>query len=319
MRVNKVMLKGLGILTFSLMIATQSVVAQPSTVSSSSAREVQTNTQTRQSFILKSKYTAQDYLIQISIPDRAAPVEGFPVLYVLDGNAAFESAANIAKSVGAGANRLGLSPVVIVAVGYPDQNTFDVQKRALDYTPKTSAEFQAQAKYQYGGADQFIQFLDKELKPTISSRIKVNAQQQSLFGHSFGGLFALHTFFSKPQTFQRYIAASPSLWFDNYALLNRQAEWLKNKSNTTQNMMLMTTVGTQELGKGPAADPDAFKKQNDFYQNFKEQHTKQFSFWHFQHPAEQHLTNMYASLPKAILLAGCQTQRCAALFDEPKP
>ncbi len=314
------MLKRLGILTFSLMIATQSVIAQPSTASSSSAREVQeNNTQTRQSFILKSKYTAQDYLIQISIPDRAAPVEGFPVLYVLDGNAAFESAANIAKSVGAGANRLGLSPVVIVAVGYPDQNTFDVQKRALDYTPKTSAEFQAQAKYQYGGADQFIQFLDKELKPAISSRIKVNAQQQSLFGHSFGGLFALHTFFSKPQTFQRYIAASPSLWFDNYALLNRQAEWLKNQANTTQNVMLMTTVGTQELGKGPAADPDALKKQNDFYQNFKDQHSKQFSFWHFQHPAEQHLTNMYASLPKAILLAGCQTERCAALFDETKP
>lgn len=313
------MLKRLGILTFSLMIATQSMIAQPSTASSSSVREVQANTQTRQSFILKSKYTVQEYLIQISIPDRAAPVEGFPVLYVLDGNATFESAANIAKSVGAGANRLGLSPVVIIAVGYPDQNTFDVQKRALDYTPKTSAEFQAQAKYQYGGADQFIQFLDKELKPAINSRIKVNAQQQSLFGHSFGGLFALHTFFSKPQTFQRYIAASPSLWFDNYALLNRQAEWLKNKTNTTQNVMLMTTVGTQELGKGPAADPDALKKQNDFYQNFKDQHSKQFSFWHFQHPAEQHLTNMYASLPKAILLAGCQTERCAALFDEPKP
>ncbi|MEB6665491.1 alpha/beta hydrolase-fold protein [Acinetobacter vivianii] len=313
------MLKRLGILTFSLMIATQSVIAQPSTASSSSVREVQANTQTRQSFILKSKYTAQEYLIQISTPDRTAPVEGFPVLYVLDGNAAFESAANIAKSVGAGANRLGLNPVVIVAVGYPDQNTFDVQKRALDYTPKTSAEFQAQAKYQYGGADQFIQFLDKELKPAISSRIKVNAQQQSLFGHSFGGLFALHTFFSKPQTFQRYIAASPSLWFDNYALLNRQAEWLKNQANTTQNVMLMTTVGTQELGKGPVADPNALKKQNDFYQNFKDQHSKQFSFWHFKHPAEQHLTNMYASLPKAILLAGCQTERCAALFDEPKP
>ncbi|WDZ49665.1 alpha/beta hydrolase-fold protein [Acinetobacter vivianii] len=313
------MLKRLGILTFSLMIATQSVIAQPSTASSSSVREVQANTQTRQSFILKSKYTAQEYLIQISTPDRTAPVEGFPVLYVLDGNAAFESAANIAKSVGAGANRLGLSPVVIVAVGYPDQNTFDVQKRALDYTPKTSAEFQAQAKYQYGGADQFIQFLDKELKPAISSRIKVNAQQQSLFGHSFGGLFALHTFFTKPQTFQRYIAASPSLWFDNYVLLNRQAEWLKNQAHTTQNVMLMTTVGTQELGKGPAADADALKKQNDFYQNFKDQHSKQFSFWHFQHPAEQHLTNMYASLPKAILLAGCQTERCAVLFDEPKP
>lgn len=317
MGVNKVMCKHLGILTFSLAISTQAVLAQPSAPARS--EPPQASTQTRQSFILKSKYTSHDYLIQVAIPNAAIPAEGFPVLYVLDGNAAFDSAANIVKSVGGGANRLGLSPVAIVAIGYPEQSTFDVEKRALDYTPQTSAEFQKQAKYTYGGADQFIQFIEKELKPAIQTKIKVNSQQQSLFGHSFGGLFVLHTLFSKPHTFQRYIAASPSLWFDHYVLLDKQNAWLKNNANTTQNMMLMTTVGTQELGKGPAAAPDALKKQKEFYQNFKEQHAEQLSYWHFQHPAEQHLTNMYASLPKAILLAGCQMQRCAALFDEPKP
>lgn len=70
-----------------------------------------------------------------------------------------------------------------------------MQKRAYDYTPKPSAEFQAQGKYKYGGADQFIAFLNSELKPEIAKQFPINSQQQSLYGHSFGGLFVLYHFF----------------------------------------------------------------------------------------------------------------------------
>jgi hypothetical protein len=43
-----------------------------------------------------------------------------------------------------------------------------------------------------------------------------------------------------------------------------------------------------------------------------------FPVLELQHPAEQHLTNLYASLPKAIMLAGCIDHKsCSALFDEP--
>lgn len=311
------MIKQFGILTFSLLIGTTLSFAQPTSTSTNKQHlKVQTNIQ--QSFEISSKYTKHDYLIQISVPTGEAPSAGFPVLYVLDGNATFDSTANIGKSISSAANRLSLSPVAIVAIGYPKQSTFDVEKRALDYTPKASAEFQKQAKYSYGGADQFIQFIEKELKPAIQTKIKVNPQQQSLFGHSFGGLFVLHTVMTHPETFQRYIAASPSLWFDNYALLNRQADWLNNKANKVQNTMLMTTVGTHEHGRSPTPDAESLQKQNNFYQNFNQQRSKHFLFWNYQHPAEQHLTNLYASLPKAIMLAGCIDHKsCSAFFDEP--
>ena len=311
------MIKQFGILTFSLLICIPLSFAQPkSTSTNKQSLKAQSNIQ--QSFEITSNYTKHDYLIQISVPAGEEPSEGFPVLYVLDGNATFDSATNIAKSMGNAANRLGLSPVAIVAIGYPKQSTFDVEKRALDYTPKASAEFQKQAKYNYGGADQFIQFIEKELKPAIQTKIKVNTRQQSLFGHSFGGLFVLHTFMTHPETFQRYIAASPSLWFDNYALLNRQVDWLNNKANKVQNIMLMATVGTHERRKETQPNEDSTQMQYDFYQNFNQQRSKQFLFWKFQHPAEQHLTNLYASLPKAIMLTGCIDHKsCSALFDEP--
>ena len=311
------MIKQFGILTFSLLIGTTLSFAQPTSTSTNKQHlKVQTNIQ--QSFEISSRYAKHDYLIQISVPTGEAPSEGFPVLYVLDGNATFDSAANIAKSIGSAANRLGLSPVAIVAIGYPKQSTFDVEKRALDYTPEASTEFQKQAKYSYGGADQFIQFIEKELKPAIQTKIKVNPQQQSLFGHSFGGLFVLHTVMTHPETFQRYIAASPSLWFDNYALLNRQVDWLNNKVNKVQNTMLMTTVGTHEHGRSPTPYAESLQKQNNFYQDFNQQRSKHFLFWNYRHPAEQHLTNLYASLPKAIMLAGCIDHKsCSALFDKP--
>ncbi len=309
------MLKHFSILALAIITSIHSASAQPTLVNKK-INDSFTKTENKQSFILKSKYTSHEYLIQVALPTTNIPQEGFPVLYLLDGNASFGSAANIAKSVGASANKLGLSPVAVVAIGYPNQSTFDVEKRALDYTPKASAKFQSEAKYKYGGADQFFQFIEKELKPEIESRINVNTKQQSLFGHSFGGLFVLHTIFAQPQSFQRYIAASPSLWFDDYVLLEKQNDWL-NKKDKTEPMMLMTTVGTHEHRKNAIPDLQSQQKQNHFYQNFKNQRTQQFLYWDFKHPAEQHLTNMYASLPKAIMLAGCQLESCANLFDEP--
>ncbi|EMF0711862.1 alpha/beta hydrolase, partial [Acinetobacter baumannii] len=41
-------------------------------------------------------------------------------------------------------------------------------------------------------------------------------------------------------------------------------------------------------------------------------------YWHFNNPAEQHITNLYASLPKALMFASCQNlESCKSLFDEP--
>ncbi|MET0427971.1 MAG: alpha/beta hydrolase-fold protein, partial [Microvirga sp.] len=44
------------------------------------------------------------------------------------------------------------------------------------------------------------------------------------FGHSFGGLFALHTLFTRPALFQTIIAASPTIHWDDSALLRQEAK-----------------------------------------------------------------------------------------------
>ena len=79
----------------------------------------------------------------------------------------------------------------------------------------------------------------------------------------------------------------------------------------------MTTVGTHKQRKSAIQNDASIPKQNDFYQNFNKHRSAQFFFWNYKHPAEQHITNLYASLPKAVMLARCQTQNCSNLFDEP--
>ncbi len=44
-------------------------------------------------------------------------------------------------------------------------------------------------------------FLNSELKPTIAKQFPINSQQQSLYGHSFGGLLVLYHFFKSQMHF----------------------------------------------------------------------------------------------------------------------
>ena len=53
--------------------------------------------------------------------------------------------------------------------------------------------------------------------------------------------------FSKPTAFQRYFAASPSLWFDQGMLFRELEQWQSQKQTVFP--MLMTTVGTNEQGE----------------------------------------------------------------------
>ena len=270
---------------------------------------------TIQQFEMTSKYTPNTYFIQVYIPYTPAPKSGYPVLYMLDGNAVFNSASSIAQSLGGGSDKMGLDPIVIVTIGYPSETQFSGQQRALDYTPLPKSDSQRDERYQYGGADNFLKFIQNELKPRIQQGIQINTQQQTLFGHSFGGLFTLNTLFKYPQSFNRYIAASPSLWFDQNVLSKELQQFKDKKTEPKTPILVMTTVGTAEgRGRPPrGAQPSS----SNFFEDFKTLKSDRLHYWHFNHPAEQHITNMYASLPKAILFAACNsTENCEKLFDE---
>ncbi|MEH2922601.1 alpha/beta hydrolase [Samsonia erythrinae] len=146
------------------------------------------------------------YRVFIALPRQPAPEGGYPVLYMLDGNAQFPFAVNSYNTAN------GRAPL-IVAIGYPIDQPYDMYSRTRDYTPPTTP---VDPDFSMGGeAEAFYQFLQTKVKPWVEANYSINREKQTLAGHSFGGLFTLYTLFNHTDAFQRYVAASPSIWWGN--------------------------------------------------------------------------------------------------------
>jgi len=93
-----------------------------------------------------------------------------------------------------------------------------------------------------GGADNFLTFFEKELFPYVEDNYPT-APYRLLAGHSLGGLFTIHTFVNHNDMFQGYMAASPSLWWNNGKLVAKAAAFLKN--NKTSENSLFVSMGNE--------------------------------------------------------------------------
>ncbi len=190
------------------------------------------------------------YQIMVSRPAEPPPPGGYPVLYVLDGEDNFPIAAATAQRLARYAPRSEVWPGLVVAVGNGGQ-----ARRAHDYTPAAEgAVGRGGQAHATGGADAFLVFLAEELKPAVAARYPADPKRQTLFGHSYGGLFVLHALFSRPELFQTYVAASPSIWFGDGAVIAGERVLADRLRGGGLSPVLLLTVGDRE-GGGPASAP----------------------------------------------------------------
>ncbi len=176
-----------------------------------------------ETLIMSSEDGKRHYKIQIGTPNRPAPARGHPVIYMVDGNAAMASIdVDDLKAISA------LSAPVLVAIGYDPDARPDVLARAFDYPPPVTengvskpVEVRGRSG---GGADIFLDYIETHIKPAVEEREPIDRSRQTLWGHSYGGLFALHTLFTHPDLYQRYVAGDPSLWwYDGILVKTAQA------------------------------------------------------------------------------------------------
>lgn len=178
-------------------------------------------------FELDSADGGRRYRVQLAVPRAAPPPSGFPVLYLLDGNAAFAALTQAQLASMAAQD----PPLVIAAIGYATDLRFDLAARTYDYTPpvpeggvaSAAASADAARGRRTGGADVFLDLIETRIKPAVETRTTIDLARQSLWGHSYGGLFVLHTLLNRPKAFQTYIAADPSLWWADGFILRDNA------------------------------------------------------------------------------------------------
>lgn len=190
------------------------------------------------------------YRIFVSVPDKPAPPAGYGVLYVLDGNAMFLTAMEAVRAMERRPDVPRDLATVVVGIGYPDGVDVGVA-RTLDLTPPGSGSPRVTAAS--GGADAFLDFIEGTLKPRIGALAPVDPARQALFGHSFGGLFVLHSMLRKPDAFAVRIAASPSIWFDRGDIARRLADTLAARPPQAASLKLLLTAGEYEQALSPLA------------------------------------------------------------------
>jgi predicted alpha/beta superfamily hydrolase len=215
------------------------------------------------SFDVRSKFTGQRYRILIGLPHKAAPAGGYPVLWALDGLASFPLMEVVRPRPPAATEsaqwrqKIGEEPAgLIVAVGYASGDAIDVNARALDYTPQVTGNTGDAFSTQHGGADAFLRFLTEELRPQLARYFPMHPQKNTLFGFSYGGLFALHTLSTQPQYFQRYWAASPSLWFGESVTMKALPQRLRALQPGQGVNKVVVTVGLDEQYPASFASPE---------------------------------------------------------------
>lgn len=210
------------------------------------------------------------YRIFVSFPTTTTemPADGYPVLYVLDGNASFAAFAEARRIQ----EFYDVGKAIVVGVGYPTDKAYDT-RRLNDYTPPLldppPAQWRRLAKFKSGGRDTFLDFLTGKLRTEIGKRYKINLDRQSLFGHSLGGLFGLHALYTRPQAFQSIIAASPSQEWNEQGVLNEEREFTARLTSGKVGKMsrLMVVVGGRDIDDDPYVG-EAFAKRMELLSGY---------------------------------------------------
>ena len=161
-------------------------------------------------FTIDSKILGEKRVINVyTPPDYAKGSDRFPVLYMPDGGM-LEDFPHVVGSVTVSIANGLIRPVIVVGV----QNT----ERRRDLPGPTVVEEEQKAAPHAGGNGKFRAFLRDELKPAIEARYRTT-KESALIGESLAGLFVIETFVREPTLFDSYIAADPSLWWNEQDLV----------------------------------------------------------------------------------------------------
>ena len=205
--------------------------------------------------MLEASGSGQAYRIYIAAPAEAPPPSGFPVLYMLDANSSFLTMAQTMAvlSIWRERHRRG-------ADGDRRHRLSDragIRWRQAGFRLHASSRCRAGLSStmpiacltRWAVPSGSWDFIEGDLKPQIAREYPIDPGRQSLFGHSFGGLFALHVLFTRAACFQTYVAASPSITWGEPAITAEEARFTADATHGP--IRLLVTAGEYEQKLAP--------------------------------------------------------------------
>jgi len=226
---------------------------------------------------LPSKILAEQRDLLIHLPNNYQQNTSlsYPVLYLLDGQRNFGHAAGTLDLL----NQDGKAQeMIIVAI----KNTH----RTRDLTPTYDESYNQWGIS--GGADNFLDFIEKELIPYVNKNYRTN-NFKILSGHSLGGLLTVYALQSRPQLFQAHFAFSPSLWWHDQVIFEDAENFFTNTAQL--NNYLYLNLGNES--------GDMLSAYEQYTQLLSTHTTKGFSYNSDIDKRETHGTSALIGLPQA--------------------
>lgn len=181
-----------------------------------------------QVFDLEPSAGGEPYRIFLFIPSGSPPVSGWPLLVLTDGNATFPFACASLMTQAPYPTSTNIGWGVVAAIGYPSDEPYDGMRRSWDLTSPPGQSYppyhEGGPPVITGGADKFLAFIEHDLLPRLAEMTVIDDNQRTLFGHSFGGRFTLFSLFERPHLFSRWVAASPTIYWEESSILKYEAQ-----------------------------------------------------------------------------------------------
>lgn len=136
----------------------------------------------------------------------------YPVIYLTDGMYTFQIASGATRFP---MNSGAMEEAFIVSLSY-SKGSKGPSSRVRDYTPSHTEEW----KLPTGNAEGHAFFMRDVVFPYMAANYRVSAAERTYVGNSLGGLFGAYILFKHPSMFSSYVLGSPSVWFNDYDLLN---------------------------------------------------------------------------------------------------
>jgi predicted alpha/beta superfamily hydrolase len=203
---------------------------------------------------VNSVILGQKRYIQVVLPQKSNPAKKYDVLYVLDGDGNTKLASDVQRFL---EDEAYMPPIIIVGVLNIDRN-HDLTPVHIDEN-KTS-----------GGGDKFLDFLKDELIPYINKTYPSDGEN-TIFGHSLGGLFVMYALLNEPQTFASCIAADPSFWYNHNYMNKMAADKLPGLVNMHKTLYISGREGANYRGMGIVGMDSILKKYAPADLNWKAQ------------------------------------------------
>lgn len=144
----------------------------------------------------------------------------YPIIYVLDGEKYFPVVVGVLDFLSNG-NRSQFQKCIVVGIVNTD--------RTHDFTPTAAVSSRGGATLaNSGGGPRFARFIESELIPAAEEKLRTNGRR-IVIGHSFGGLEAAYLLLHRPTCFTDYLLFDPSLWWDDFRLLETADETVKER------------------------------------------------------------------------------------------